>query len=342
MKPRASMNLTSSSFLSRHRRRSVYGALCGSLSLLVAALPGRVHGESLLAYSRGDTIYTASARDGKNLKKICRGEEPCISSDGRFLAYTRYGALPPKDQRTGQQGAAPRSIIVRELAGGKETVLPVGDATQVYGAIWSADDTWIAFNLGDGKSEQIAVAHPDGSALRTLTDKLNSKNDEYSLMGWNRHDGGVLVRNMETLVQLNPETGDVAWRRPIKEVTGEEGASSCTCCTISADGKLFLATREVDKDEFNNLDGPSAYLVLADFPGGKPRRVTPVKFDVTTPWLESSGGSVLLRGFREKDVTVPRAGDNVKLKTRIYRYDIRTGALTPVTKDGDCPSASRP
>ncbi len=324
-------------FVSRRCRHAFLGGLC----LLGAAVPGLARAEALLAYDHDGTIYTASALDGKNPQKICRGDNPCISNDGRFLTYTRNGTPPAKDKRTRQQDAAPRAIIVREIAGGKETVLPADGAAQAYGAIWSADDRWIAFNRYDGKSWQVAVVHPDGTALHTLTDKLTPKGDGYYLAGWNRHDGGVLAQNLETMAQINPETGDVAWQKPVKELTGEDGAASDMRCTISADGKLLVATRYVEDDEFKNLDGPSSYLVLADFPGGKPRRVTPVKFDVATPWLESNGESVLLRGFTQKDLTPVKGSDGVKLKTRIYRYDIRSGTLTPVTKDGEYPSSSR-
>lgn len=317
-------------------------ALLGGLCLLAGAVvPGPARAESLLAYDQNGTIYTASAFDGRNVHKICRGDNPCISNDGRFLTYTRQGALPAKDKHPGQQGAAPRSIIVRELASGKETTLPANSATQVFGAIWSADDAWIAFNLLDGHSWQVAVVHPDGTALHTLTSKLDPKGDGYYLAGWNQHDGGVLAQNLETMAQIDPEKGDVAWQRPVKELTGEDGASSDLRCTISADGKLLVATRYVEDDEFDGLDGPSSYLVLKDLPDGKPRRATPEKFDVATPWLESGGETVLLRGFTQRDITPVKNSDGVKLKTRIYRYNVRSGKLIPLTKDGEFPSASR-
>lgn len=338
MKHSTSMNIASSRPVFPHPRRALLGGLC---LLAGVVLPGSARAESLLAYHQDGTIYTASALDGKNPKKICRGDDPCISDDGRFLTFTRNGALPAKDKRTGQQGAAPRSIIVRELATGKETTLPANGATQVYGAMWSADDTWIAFNHLDKKSWQVAVVHPDGTALHTLTGKLDTKGEGYYLAGWNQHDGGVLVQNLETMAQIDPAKGEVSWQRPVKELTGEDGASSDMRCTISADGKLLVATRYVEDDEFDNLDGPSSYLVLKDFPDGKPRRATPEKFDVATPWLESGGETVLLRGFTQRDITPVRNSDGVRLKTRIYRYNIPSGKLTPLMKQGEYPSASR-
>ena len=319
-------------------RSAAFGTLLGLLCL-TAAVTARA--EAVIAYAKEGAIYTASAKDGKNAKKVCRGDDPCISNDGRFIVYTRSSAPPAKPKRGVEQEASTRAIIVRELASGKETVMPADGAAQAYGAFWSPDDLWIAFNVYDGKSWEVAAIHPDGTGFHVLTGKLDPERKGFYLAGWNLHDRAVLAQNLDQMAQLDPVTGDVAWQRPVKELTGEEGGSSDVRCTISADGALLVSTRYVEKDEFKNLDGPSSYLVLTDLPGGKPRRATPPKFDASKPWLDLTGESVLLRGFGEKDVTTTKVGDGVKLKTRIYRYDIRSGKLTPLTQDGESPSASR-
>ncbi|MBV9656560.1 MAG: hypothetical protein JO295_00480 [Verrucomicrobia bacterium] len=299
------------------------------LLLLTSAAPARA--EALIAYSKDGAIYTASAADGKGAKKICRGDDPCISNDGRFIAYTR--------NNSGK--VSTRSIVVRDMASGQEATLPVAGAEQVFGALWSPDDQWIAFNALTAKSWQVAVSHPDGSGFHTLTDKLDAKGSGYYLAGWNLHDNAVLAQNLDTLAQLDPATSEVAWQRPVKEINGEESAASDLRCTISGDGRFVVSTRYVDSDEFKNLDGPSSYLVLTDFPSGTPRRVTPPKFDAHTPWLDPNGETVLLRGFGEKDITRVKGSDGVKLKMRIYRFDVRTSKLTPLIEGGESPSASR-
>ncbi len=307
---------------------------------LVVISTGR--GEALLAYSHGEAIYTARAADGQGAKRVCAGNDPCISNDGRFLAYTRTDHAPAKAKhRASDDSAAPRVIILRDLASGKETPLPSGGAQQVYGALWSPDDAWIACNVLTGKNWQVAVVHPDGSGFRVISEKLDSKSEGYFLAGWNLHDKAVLVENLNTLAQLDPATGGVAWQRPVKGLTGEESCDSGLRCMISADGKLLVSTRSVDDDEFTNLDGPSAYLVLTDFPDGKPRRVTPKKFDAAMPWLDATGTTIYLRGFGERDVQTVKGTDGVKLKTRIYRYDVPSGKLTPLVEGGETPSVSR-
>ena len=206
---------------------------------------------------------------------------------------------------------------------------PPGGAQQAYGALWSPDDDWVAFNALIGKSWEVAAIHPDGTAFRVLTAQSDPKAEEYSLAGWNLHDKAILAQNLAVMVQIDPETSKVAWQRPVKELTGEEEPAGALRCTISADGKFLLATRYVETDEFKNLDGPSSYLVWADIPGGAPRRLTPSKFDAAEPWLDPGGGFVLLRGFGERDVKTT-SSDGLKSKTRIYRCELPSGKLTPL------------
>jgi hypothetical protein len=315
-----------------------------AIAFLLPASGVTARAEVTIAYTKDRAIYTASA-DGKNAKKICRGDDPCISNDGRFLVYTRNNTAPaaakPKHGYGDSTEDSTRSLVVRELAGGKEITLPAGGASQVYGARWSPDDRWIAFNVLTAKDWQVAVVHADGTDYRVLTDKLDPQTHGYYLAGWNYHDSAILVQNLEVMFQIDPNKGGTMWRRPVKEVTGEDGPSSDMHCTISTDGKRLVTTHYIVYDEFTNLDGPSSYLTLADFPGGTPKRVTPMKFDVATPFLDLAGETVLLRGFGAKDVTTIKGSDGVKLKLRIYRFDISSGKLTPLIEGGESPTASQ-
>jgi TolB protein len=306
------------------------------LLMMVFALAASARAERTIAFAKNGTIYTASL-DGKKTKKICEGADPCISPSGRCIVYTWTTEVKPTRNKPHQASGAPftRSLRLRELATGKEQTLPTGEARQVYGASWSRDGQWIAFNLLL-KEWQVAVIKPDGSGLKVLT---KGERGHY-LAGWNYKDNQLLVQNLEDMTQISP-AGEVAWKKPVKEVIGQDSPSSALQCTISADGGFLVAAHSVLADEFANLDGPSFYLVLVRPPGGEVKRVTPKAFDVSAPWLDPAGEFVLFRGFEQKDVTPIKNSDGVDLKVRLYRFDLKTEQMTPLIEGGEQPSASQ-
>ncbi len=301
--------------------------------LVFLLIPQTIHAEAVLAYVKGRVIYTARAADGQHEQKICVGGSPCISHDGRFLAYTRTNGAPGN--------SSTRTVVVRELANGKETDLPTGTGRQVFGALWSPDDSWVAYNALGNESWQVAVAHPDGTAFHLLTDKLDAHDVGYFLAGWNLHDGAVLAQNCRLATQLDPATGKVAWTRSVTQLTGGQSASSDTRFTVAVDGQRLIYTRPVDKEEIRHLTDPSCCLVLADLTTGTARRLTPEKFGVLAPYVSTDGESIFLCGFGPQDVRPRRGGDGVDVKPRLYRFDLGSGKLKPLVEGGEEPSVSR-
>jgi TolB protein len=318
-------------------RHVVLGLIISGAGILI----GRA--EPTIAFSKEESIYTASA-DGENVKKICDGSDPCISPDGRFIVYTKTtDRTPPKPKDAEDDGSGAsftRSLCLRELATGQERTLPTGKAQQVYGGLWSSDGQWIAFNLLL-KGWQVAVVKPDGTELRVLTEKLTPKEDnDFFLAGWNYRQQQVLVQDLETMAQISP-TGTVTWKKTVKEVIGADSPGSYLRCTISSDGGTLIANHQVLTDEFKNLDGPSSFLVLVRPPGGKVKRVTRKRFDVASPWLDPAGQFILFRGFAENDVVPLKEPGSIRLKVRIYRFDMRTELMAPLIEGGDTPSMSQ-
>ncbi len=301
---------------------------------LLAAPAARA--EPRLAYVKGRMIYTARAADGRDQRPVCAGGSPCISHDGRCVAYTRDDGAPGIN--------ATRTIVVRDLASGRETDLPNDTRRQVFAALWSPDDAWIAYNaLGDA-GWQVAVAHPDGGAFHRLTDKLPNHDRGYFLAGWNLHDGAVLAHDGQVAVQLDPDTGGLAWTRPVGQFTDDLSAGSETRFTVSADGRQVIYVHSADEKELPDLALLSTspyYLVIADFLGGKARRVTPERFTVFSFYVGADGASVFLSGVHARDVRPRRSGDGLDMKERLYRCDLRSGRLTLLAADGEELSVSR-
>ena len=310
------------------------------LALLGLFAPLVARAEPRLAYVKSRTIYTARARDGKGEKRVCKGLYPCISHDGRFVAYLRDGGPARFDPAT-----STRTVVVRDLASGQEVDLPNGPHHQAGDARWSPDDTWVDYSAEAEKGWQVAAAHPDGSGFHFLTDTLPNPETGYFMAGWNLHDSAVLVHNYQVALQLDPATGQAAWTRLLSQLTGEEHGSSAAQYTISVDGRL-ISTRPTETPEIPALmtNMSCDYLMVADLADVKPQRLTPKRFAVLDPYVSTDGRSVYLVGIRGREVKVKRGGDdgdNLDVKQRVYRYDLPTGKLTPLVEEGAYPSVSR-
>ena len=303
------------------------------LLLTCLLAPPVAYAEPRLAYVRDNIIYTARASDGRDERRVCPGERPCLSHDGRRLTYLHLNGPP------GTNPLPTSTVVVRDLAGGAQTDLPaaLGPRQDANEASWSPDDLWIACTVLTVESWQVAAVHPDGSGFHLLTDGLDGHERGYFLAGWNQHDGALLAHNGKTVVQLDPATGSVAWTRPLADLIGAStAAEGVASFTISADGRQLIYARDTDEQEIPDLgvlSMMSSCLAVADFPAtGTFRRVTPKGFTVSGPCVSPDGASVYLSGVRARDIhPYRRRGiDGLDMKQRLYRYDLGTGKLTPL------------
>src|SRR5580698_9946614 len=88
-----------------------------------------------LAYEKGDAVWVANI-DGKDAKKISRGQCPDLSPDGAKLVFN---TLQPDGK------PADRHIAVADLATGKITILKNIPSDNCMDAAWSPDGKQILF-----------------------------------------------------------------------------------------------------------------------------------------------------------------------------------------------------
>src|SRR3954453_19597344 len=120
-----------------------------------------------------DDLETAGAMRAK----IRTCWSPSLSSDGRRIAFI--------SDLTG----VPQVWTVAAEGGWPDLVTALDD--QVLEVKWSPDGEWLAFVLapGGGMNQQVYVVHPDGNALRRLTDG----GAENNWLGPWSHDGAKLA-----------------------------------------------------------------------------------------------------------------------------------------------------
>ena len=104
------------------------------------------------------SVWLADA-DGQNPRRLTSNTEPekapQFSPDGTKVLYLR--------SVEGDEGGFVDLIVVRDLAGGEETVVSSTDSATARHPSWSPDGRFIAFTSNRGRDDEIVVTTPDAS-----------------------------------------------------------------------------------------------------------------------------------------------------------------------------------
>jgi TolB protein len=115
-------------------------------------------GDRIVFGMHGEKPEMASIRaDGTELKILGDGHDPCLSPDGKRIAYT--GHVP---------GGV--TVFVMDADGGNKRVLV--PQPNPFGAVfpsWSPDGTQIVFSKNVGEGLELFIVGADGTGLRQLT-----------------------------------------------------------------------------------------------------------------------------------------------------------------------------
>lgn len=115
-------------------------------------------GERIVFGMHGDKPEMASVRpDGSQLRMLGAGHDPCLSPDGKMIAYT--GEVP---------GGV--SVFLMDYEGGNKRQLVPGASKP--GAVfpnWSPDAKYIVYSWPSGEALELFVIGTDGSGNRQLT-----------------------------------------------------------------------------------------------------------------------------------------------------------------------------
>ena len=115
-------------------------------------------GERIVFGMHSDTPEMASVQpDGAQLRMLGAGHDPCLSPDGKTIAYT--GEVP---------GGV--SVFLMDYDGGNKRRLVPGESKP--GAVfpnWSPDSKSIVYSWPVGEALELFVISPDGSGNRQLT-----------------------------------------------------------------------------------------------------------------------------------------------------------------------------
>ncbi len=115
-------------------------------------------GDRIVFGMHGDKSEMASVRpDGSQLRMLGAGHDPCLSPDGKTIAYT--GEVP---------GGV--SVFLMDYEGGSKRQIVPGASTP--GAVfpnWSRDSKYLVYSWPSGEALELFVIGVDGSGNRQLT-----------------------------------------------------------------------------------------------------------------------------------------------------------------------------
>lgn len=234
--------------------------LFGQFSVWLLAINnifGQTKGTSAFdfAYQKEGKIYVYSDST-KTSSLATEGTNPCISPDGRQVAYTWY---PERDVR---------QVFLVDLQTRKTKKLPINN-DNFYGARWSLDGKYIAFNVFNGSTWDIGLIDTDNN-FKIITGKLTSGKGAYS-PSWTTDSKNIVVHDLESIYVLQLD-GTITDTYSVKAITKEHYVSSNTRFVLSADKKLLIFN---GFSEDKGFEEPADAVYSYDFASGEIFRITP-------------------------------------------------------------------
>lgn len=115
-------------------------------------------GERIVFGLHGEKPEMASIRDdGTDLKNLGGGHDPCLSPDGKRIAYT------------GHVAGGVTVCVMRADGSGRRVLVPEGNPFGAVFPSWSPDGRQIIFSKNVGRGLELFVISADGSGLRQVT-----------------------------------------------------------------------------------------------------------------------------------------------------------------------------
>ena len=185
------------------------------------------------------------------------GSDPCISPDGKKLAYTA----------TDKQGE--RFIAVTDLNSKKKIIFNT-KSNNCYGPMWSPNGQYIAYNVFNvqNSSWSIAIIDSGNTSFKVLTASLPQS---YSPT-WTADNKNIVAQDMEK-VYLFDLDGTVVRSYKISDMTKDLSPSSADRFQLTADGRKIVFSSEVD--EAGGTDGPPTAVFVYDINTKTTRRLSP-------------------------------------------------------------------
>jgi len=277
------------------------------LLIFFAAFASFVYGQSKsydYCYQNNKGICVYSVADKAEQVIVKNGSDPCISPDGKKVAYTTYST---KGDRT---------IAVIDLNTKKKTILNTG-SSNCYGPMWSPDGKLIAYNVFNTKTSKwfIAVIGVDNiTPPKILTGKL----EESYMPVWLAGSKTLSVQDMSSVYVFNL-SGEIIKTYKMEDISKEFSATS-------SDRYIFAGNKLIFNSEVNaasDSEEPPTAIYIYDIPGKKCLRITPKEYSPYS--IAIKGNQILFSAAKGKSkisnvYSIDMDGHNLKLLFKNSSY----------------------
>jgi len=209
------------------------------------------------AYMNKKGICVYSIADKKEYLIVSKGENPCISPDGKKLAYTAL------DQNGG------RFIAVIDLNTKKKTILNT-NSNNCYGPVWSPNGNYIAYNVFDSQKSNWLIAVIDAGNTEPVV--LTRQLEQSYMPTWTYDNKNVVVQNMEKVFVFDL-SGNLVKDYKVSDMTKDLGPTSSDRFIFTKDNKKIVFSSSVD--EPGGKDGPPSAVFIYDIDSNSTLRLSP-------------------------------------------------------------------
>jgi len=271
-------------------------------------IPAKVVRETFIVFHRDTVIYSKFGHDTE--KQILVGYDPCISSDRKRLTFLKYGRKA-------------REIFLIDLEKMKEVRLKV-ESDNFYGAVWSPDGKYIAFNIWDDGDWAIGVIKSDNTGFRKIKGSPG-----YGLYEptWSPDSKSIIAHSLMDIFEFDL-TGAELQKINVSKTFGDEIAlSSDSRFWMSKDKSSFFFNAGVDEG-MEGVEGPVYAVMYFNMRTKESVRISPEKMYASDLYVVGEN-KLVFSGSKEKE-----------RQSNIYSYDFELRKLTPIIENGTKPSGS--
>ena len=240
-----------------------------------------------LAFQNNEFISYHDFATGKT-KNLIEGFDPCISPDGKWIAYTQSSS-------TGKD----YSRIIRLINTENSTIkdLEINDKNH-YGAIWSPTGEYLAFCIMSN-DWQIGLIKPNSSEF-----KIISTDSDIGLYAptWSQDGKYIFAYNLDVLYKFDT-SGKLIEKYDLSQLFGDKFYfSSSTRFCLTSDNKQMIFAGGID-EFIEGLNEPSSAIFSYDFNTKSTKRISKKGLCTTDLWIDRQD-RIYFSGF--ENINEPR------------------------------------
>ncbi len=237
------------------------------LVLAVQASVGEDPGQSQrrIAFTRDATIWVANL-DGSKMRKLMKGDDPCVSPDGRKVTFTMS---PPGGNELR------RFIAIAEIATGSTKTLKEMPSENCFGPVWSPDGTQILFEIFVDTHWRLGLVKADGSGFRFFN--LPAEDQGWYSLCWAPDGKSIFCQDLEHISQFSGD-GELLASWEITKIIPDGDMDSSKRLSVSPDGqRLLIGINMGEEESLKDSDGPPPAIWLFEILTAKAKRLTAKK-----------------------------------------------------------------